>query len=187
MVKKTLLSLAVATALVSITGCNVSTTDRHENKIVANNPPVATMPEVSNFYPHFAPENQDVPVATDFLFASASSSDGTADTKVTEETFPVTTAINKLAGFSTTAPIYIKFSDEIDPGSLVVGGVLPQVYLIQLHNTVTLGVPVDSLALTDIVKQATIAGSPAGPRAGALEYGVVFEADAVDLGSGRKD
>ena len=189
MVKKTLLSIAIAASVAALAGCNVSTTDKYDNKITDYTPAQNQMPKASAFHPRFAPENADVPVATDFLFASASATDGTADTKVTEATFPVTTAINKLAGFSSTAPIYLSFTDEIDPSSFLIGGALPQIYLIKLHNSETLGVPVDALDLADIVKQSTIEQSPTGPIAGALAYGTDFTVDAVNLGSGsgKKD
>src|SRR5690606_37779740 len=45
--------------------------------------------------------------------------DGTAQT--VDNQAPVTTAVNKLAGFSTVAPLYINFSKELDPATVVAG------------------------------------------------------------------
>src|SRR5690554_8202277 len=96
MVKKTLLSMAIAAAVVSLAGCNVSTTDKYDTKII--NEGVQYGP-ASSVYPIFAPEAGQVPLALHFLFADAADSDGTANTAHT--TPPVTTALNQLAGLST--------------------------------------------------------------------------------------
>src|SRR5690554_5550920 len=127
MVKKTFLSLAVATALVSITGCNVSTTDRHENKIINEGVDYA---QSSSVYPLFNPQPADgsapqLPLATDIIFSVNNMPDGTLGKDGTAQTVdnqaPVTTAVNKLAGFSTVAPLYINFSEELDPETVVAG------------------------------------------------------------------
>src|SRR5690554_4983939 len=125
MVKKTLLSMAIAAAVVSLAGCNVSTTDKYDNKII--NEGVQYGP-ASSVYPIFAPEAGQVPLAIDFLFADAADSDGTANTADT--TPPVTTALNKLDGFSTVAPLYIEFSADLDPSTVVAG---ESVFLVKLN------------------------------------------------------
>src|SRR5690554_5571018 len=125
MVKKTLLSMAIAAAVVSLAGCNVSTTDKYDNKII--NEGVQYGP-ASSVYPIFAPEAGQVPLAIDFLFADAEASDGTANTADTSP--PVTTALNKLDGFSTVAPLYIEFSADLDPSTVVAG---ESVFLVKLN------------------------------------------------------
>src|SRR5690554_5300136 len=117
MVKKTLLSMAIAAAVVSLAGCNVSTTDKYDNKII--NEGVQYGP-TSSVYPIFAPEAGQVPLAIDFLFADAGASDGTANTAPDSEN-PVITALNKLDGFSTVAPLYIEFSEAIDANTVEAG------------------------------------------------------------------
>src|SRR5690554_5733949 len=120
MVKKTFLSLAVATALVSITGCNVSTTDRHENKIINEGVDYA---QSSSVYPLFNPQPADgsapqLPLATDIIFSVNNVPDGTLGKDGTAQTVdnqvPVTTAVNKLAGFSTD--VYEASSILLDDG-----------------------------------------------------------------------
>src|SRR5690554_6262458 len=117
MVKKTLLSMAIAAAVVSLAGCNVSTTDKYDNKII--NEGVQYGP-TSSVYLIFAPEAGQVPLAIDFLFADAGASDGTANTAPDSEN-PVITALNKLDGFSTVAPLYIEFSEAIDANTVEAG------------------------------------------------------------------
>src|SRR5690554_4785235 len=124
MVKKTLLSMAIAAAVVSLAGCNVSTTDKYDNKII--NEGVQYGP-TSSVYPIFAPEAGQVPLAIDFLFAGTT--DGTANTADTSP--PVTTALNKLDGFSTVAPLYIEFSADLDPATVQTG---KTVILVKLAN-----------------------------------------------------
>src|SRR5690606_25488601 len=104
MVKKTLLSLAIAATAAGLAGCNVSTTDKYDGKIINEGVEYPNKGQASA-YPIFAPEAAKLPLAIDFLFADAATSDGTANTADT--TPPVTTAINKLDGFSRIAPIYI--------------------------------------------------------------------------------
>src|SRR5690554_5903122 len=130
MVKKTLLSMAIAAAVVSLAGCNVSTTDKYDNSVDLT-PSTAGQPgsTPSVFSPVFSAANSQVPLAIDFLFADAGDSDGTANTADTSP--PVTTAINKLDGFSTVAPIYIEFNSEIDADTVVAG---KTVFLVKLSN-----------------------------------------------------
>lgn len=129
MVKKTLLSIAIAASVVAIAGCNVSSTDKHDNK-VAKTPVTAGQSgsKPASFAPVFSAANGQVPLAIDLLFAKAATTDGTADTADT--TPPVTTALNKLDGFSTVAPIYIEFNSAIDADSVVAG---KTVFLVKLN------------------------------------------------------
>src|SRR5690554_6382262 len=135
MVKKTLLSMAIAAAVVSIAGCNVSTTDRHDGKIHND---AVKVTQSSSVYPLFNPSPVDgsdpqLPLATDIIFAINSQADGTPGKDGTASTVdtgnPVTLAVNKLAGFSTVAPLYINFSKELDPASVVAG---QTVFLVKL-------------------------------------------------------
>src|SRR5690554_1893956 len=119
MVKKTLLSMAIAAAVVSLAGCNVSSTDKYDNKIIDNAPSTQEMPKENGVAPVFDPANSLVPMGIDFLYANTT--DGTVNTKVSEKTFPVTTAMNQLAGFSTVAPIYVNIKGAMNPASLVAG------------------------------------------------------------------
>src|SRR5690554_4767189 len=126
MVKKTLLSMAIAAAVVSLAGCNVSSTDKYDNKI--SNDGVA-FAQKSSVYPIFAPEASKVPLAIDLLFADAQITDGTLSTDDTAP--PVTTAINSLDGFSVSAPIVIEFSQKLDQSTVVAGNT---VHLIKLNS-----------------------------------------------------
>lgn len=126
MVKKTLLSMAIAAAVVSLAGCNVSTTDKYDNKISNAGVEYA---QKSSVYPIFAPEAGKVPLAIDLLFADAQTTDGTLSTNDTAP--PVTTAMNSLDGFSVSAPIVIEFSQKLDQGTVVAG---ETVHLIKLNN-----------------------------------------------------
>lgn len=67
----------------------------------------------------FSAINGDMPVAIDLLFSSALQTDGTAN--VADVNPPISTAINDLAGFSSTATIDLAFSDAIDPATVIVG------------------------------------------------------------------
>ncbi|MFE8073196.1 hypothetical protein QQM79_19210 [Marinobacteraceae bacterium S3BR75-40.1] len=119
MYKKTLLSLAVASS-VALTGClDKGSSDKNANpdyKISSNQFEGKT-------YPVFDPVNGDLPLPNDLIFQSddldtvgVSEADGTFD--VPDSKPPVTTAINKLSGASTVAPIDIAMNGEIDASSV---------------------------------------------------------------------
>src|SRR5690554_41806 len=163
MVKKTLLSMAIAAAVVSLAGCNVSTTDKYDNKII--NEGVQYGP-TSSVYPIFAPEAGQVPLAIDFLFADAGASDGTANTAPDSEN-PVITALNKLDGFSTVAPLYIEFSEAIDANTVEAG---KTVFLAKLN-------PKGGEALVVDETNPFNTSSPITPAA--------YEARAITLDDGR--
>ncbi|QQD20738.1 hypothetical protein GJQ54_02665 [Oceanospirillaceae bacterium ASx5O] len=143
MVKKTLLSLAIAATAAGLAGCNVSTTDKYDNKIINEGVDYLDKDQASA-YPIFAPEAAKLPLAIDFLFADAATSDGTANTADT--TPPVTTAINKLDGFSLIAPIYIEFSADLDPATVKAG---QTVFLAKMNNGTKDGKPEPLLANTN--------------------------------------
>jgi len=191
MVKKTLLSLAVATALASMAGCNVSSTDKYDNKITKESPATQKMPIAKALHPIFAPENAQLPVATDFVFAINSlleegepGKDGTADTKDT--TPPVTTALNKLAGFSTIAPIYINMSEAPVSASVIAG---QTVFLIKLLNAEH-DPAIDPLDLASIAEHSPIVtGADGKPTPNPVDVVATstmigtgaYSADVVDL------
>ncbi|EKF75281.1 putative lipoprotein [Alcanivorax hongdengensis A-11-3] len=86
-------------------------------------------------HPVFNPAASQLPLNTDLVFAG--STDGTADVGVA--TNPVTAALNKLDGFSTSAYFDIAFEgDAIDPASVCVpsdGSCTPNVYLVPLATS----------------------------------------------------
>src|SRR5690554_6199327 len=171
MVKKTLLSMAIAAAVVSLAGCNVSTTDKHDNSVDLT-PSTAGQPgsTPSVFSPVFSAANSQVPLAIDFLFADAGDSDGTANTADTSP--PVTTAINKLDGFSTVAPIYIEFNSEIDADTVVAG---KTVFLVKLSNAE------DYLGIDALDIDTILAANPANPFSPNPITPADYEARAIDM------
>ena len=70
MVKKTLLSLAIAATAAGLAGCNVSSTDKYENDI-DNTPVLSGQPgsQPSQVSAVFNPARSQVPLAIDFQFA----------------------------------------------------------------------------------------------------------------------
>src|SRR5690554_2258267 len=171
MVKKTLLSMAIAAAVVSLAGCNVSSTDKHDNSVDLT-PSTAGQPgsTPSVFSPVFSAANSQVPLAIDFLFADAGDSDGTANTADTSP--PVTTAINKLDGFSTVAPIYIEFNSEIDADTVVAG---KTVFLVKLSNAE------DYLGIDALDIDTILAANPANPFSPNPITPADYEARAIDM------
>src|SRR5690554_7947536 len=175
MVKKTLLSMAIAAAVVSIAGCNVSSTDKYDNSVdltaaTAGQP--GSTP--SAFSPIFSAAYSQVPLAIDFLFADAAISDGTATTADT--TPPVTTALNKLDGFSTVAPLYIEFSADLDPSTVVAG---QSVFLVKLRNGVD-DPSIDALNIDTI-----LASNPTNPFSSKPITPASYEARYITMDDGR--
>jgi pimeloyl-ACP methyl ester carboxylesterase len=174
MVKKTLLSLAIALSTAGLTACNISSTaDSNE---VETNPILAGQPgQVANSTAVvFSAARGQVPVAIDFLFADAPTTDGTASTADT--TPPVTTMINDLAGFSATASIDIAFSAALDPATVNAGS---SVWLVELKSK-------EDSALIDPLDLASIA-SEANPFAGGTDQlapGVDYVAEYVEMDNG---
>lgn len=176
MVKKTLLSLAIAASTAGLTACNISSTT--DSNKVDSTPINSGQPgfELSTVTPSFKPTQASgpvVPLNIDILFASAASSDGTASTNDT--TPPVTTAINDLAGFSTTAPIYMDFTGALDAASITAG---QTVHLIKLKNAID-DASIDPLDITTILATGSFIADdqPVG--------GVDYEAGYVTLDDGE--
>lgn len=171
MVKKTLLSLAIAASTAGLTACNISSTS--DSSKVDTTPVDAGQPgfEASTTAVVFAAARGNIPVATDFVFADAATSDGTANTDDT--TPPVTTAINKLAGFSTTASMDIAFSASLDPATIIEGS---SVFLVAFNNSDD----VDALDLN-----AILAAFPTAPFAETQPApGVDYIAEYVEMDDG---
>lgn len=185
MVKKTLLSLAIAATAAGLAGCNVSSTDKYENDI-DNTPVLSGQPGFStgSVTPQFQPTRSAdfggplVPLATDIVFGINSQlkdgdpgKDGTAD--IDDTTPPVTTALNKLDGFSTTASLYTEFTGALDPDSVVAG---KTVFLIKLKNAEE-DAGIDALDLTTQPANPVSANQPVA--------GVDYEARYITLDDGR--
>jgi pimeloyl-ACP methyl ester carboxylesterase len=129
----------------------------------------------------FSAARGNVPVANDFLFADASTSDGTASTDDTSP--PVTTAINDLAGFSNTSSIDIPFSGSLDSSTVVAGS---SVFLIELKNK-EYDSSIDALDLTTIL--AAFPDAPFSDGYGTadgdqLTPGLHYEAEYVEMDDG---
>ncbi|MDK2777070.1 MAG: hypothetical protein KYX62_05360 [Pseudomonadota bacterium] len=117
MVKKTLLSLAIAATAAGLAGCNISSVEKYNDDVdqtaVNSGLPGATPGRVA---PVFSAGNKDLPLITDFIFSEAAATDGTAS--VDDTTPPVTTAMNSIEGASVVAPIDIEFNAPLDAESL---------------------------------------------------------------------
>jgi pimeloyl-ACP methyl ester carboxylesterase len=153
MVKKTLLSLAIAASTAGLTACNISSTA--DNNEVATDPVNAGQPGHQAEFTAvvFSAGRGELPLNTDFLFASASATDGTASIT---DTSSVTNMINDLAGFSATATIDLAFTAALDPATVIAGS---SVWLVELKSKEDNSL-IDSLDLASIVAVA-----PANPFA----------------------
>jgi len=157
MVKKTLLSLAIAATTVGLAGCNISSVEKHNNNV---DPTAVTAgsegTKPSRVAPIFSAGSSNLPLANDLVFAINKQEDGTpgkdGTANVSDTTPPVTTALNKLDGFSTVAPIYIEFNDALDPETVVAG---ESVILVKMSNA-------EDDSSIDALNSDTIAASSAG-------------------------
>jgi hypothetical protein len=176
MVKKTLLSLAIAASTAGLTACNISSTaDSNE---VATDPVLAGTPGFDAEFTAavFSAARGELPVNTDFLFAAASNSDGTASLDDTAP--PVTTMINDLAGFSATASIDLAFTAPLDPATVIAGS---SVWLVELKSKEDNSL-IDSLDLASIV--AVSPTNPFADGADQLAPGQDYVAEYVAMDNG---
>jgi hypothetical protein len=148
MVKKTLLSLAIALSTAGLTACNISST-ADSNEVVTDPILAGQAGQVpSTVTPLFNPARAQLPLATDFLFSfprnsdtglpvNSEDADGTlyrADAYTTnsdgdrvligvgEEGYnPVISALNDMDGFSINAEIDIPFSGDVDEATIIPG------------------------------------------------------------------
>ena len=148
MLKKTLLSLAIAVSTAGLTACNLSSTA--DSDAVATDPILAGQAGQvpSTVTPLFNPARAQLPLATDFLFSfprnsdtglpvNSEDADGTlyrADAYTTnsdgdrvligvgEEGYnPVISALNDMDGFSINAEIDIPLSGDVDEATIIPG------------------------------------------------------------------
>jgi hypothetical protein len=176
MVKKTLLSLAIAASTAGLTACNISSTG--DNNTVATDPVNAGQPgqKASSTAVVFSAARGNLPVNTDFLFAAASTSDGTAS--ITDSSPPVTTMINDLAGFSATASIDLAFTAALDPATVVAGS---SVWVVELKSKEDNSL-IDALDLTSIVAVAPT--NPFAEGEDQLVPGQDYVAEYVEMDNG---
>lgn len=176
MVKKTLLSLAIAASTAGLTACNISSTG--DNNTVATDQVLAGQPgqQASSTAAVFSAARGNLPVNTDFLFANASTSDGTAS--ITDSSPPVTTTINDLAGFSATASIDLAFTAALDPATVIAGS---SVWLIELKSKEDNSL-IDPLDLASIIAVAPT--DPFASGADQLVPGTDYVAEYVSMDNG---
>jgi hypothetical protein len=132
-----------------LTGCNISSTSSNDDadqagyEFGAQGDPTA----IANLgtYPLFSPTRSEIPLLSDFLFAKAATTDGTAETGAfaTTGSSVVTEAIDDLDGISTNAALDFKLSGSIDETTATAN----TVKLIALKVDAT----VDSLDLTALI------------------------------------
>ena len=175
MVKKSLLSLAIAASVTGLTGCQISSVEN--NNQVDSNPVTAGQPgsTPARVAPIFSAANAQLPLNIDLLFADAGSTDGTAN--VGEPSNAVTQGINQLPGFSTTAAFYIPFNAALDPATVAAGS---SVFLVKLKNADD-DASIDPLDLTSI-----ITAFPTSPVADGQtdQNQAAFDADYVEMTDG---
>lgn len=175
MVKKTLLSLAIAASTAGLTACNISSTA--DNNEVATDPVLAGQPgqQASSTAVIFSAARGNLPVNTDFLFASASATDGTA---ALDGEDPVTNMVNDMAGFSATATIDLAFTAALDPATVIAGS---SVWLVELKSKEDNSL-IDSLDLASIV--AVAPANPFADGADQLAPGTDYVAEYVEMDNG---
>ena len=121
---KSALMTAVVSATLSLYGCGGSSGD-------TQTPPTPTGPDafVEGTAPRFDPIISDLPFNTDFIFAKAAATDGTAD--VGAATDAVRSALNVMDGFSTTAYFDVMISGSVDPATAIP---LKSVFLVEVNT-----------------------------------------------------
>jgi len=175
MVKKSLLSLAIAASVAGLTGCQISSVEN--NNQVDSNPVTAGQPgsTPARVAPIFSAANAQLPLNIDLLFADAGSTDGTAN--VGEPSNAVTQGINQLPGFSTTAAFYIPFNAALDPATVAAGS---SVFLVKLKNAD------DDASIDPLDLKSIIAAFPTSPVADGQtdQNQAAFDADYVEMTDG---
>ncbi len=199
MLKKTLLSVAVASSI-ALTGCldDAETGNNSQINYEISNPNFS-----GQTYPVFNPVTSKLPLPND-LIIEATAGDGTY--KVSDTSPPVTTALNKLSGASTVAPIDIQMSGPVDAATVdgraflvttdaegkpsVIPNPTQNVFLIELDYASE--EPLTALSAGEkptIPVAVTAAKAAAGDAASgaelyALATNPVYEASVVDLNDG---
>ncbi|GAA6146124.1 hypothetical protein [Thalassolituus maritimus] len=176
MVKKTLLSLAIAATAAGLAGCNTGSDFKVDTTAVTSGSDGATPSRIT---PIFSPATSQVPLNTDLVFATAAATDGTAATADT--TPPVTTAINDLPGFSTTATFYVPFNGILNADSVVAG---QSVFLIELKSSDD-NANIDALDINTILANSVYAEEASSPfSADQPVAGTDYTARYVELDDG---
>ncbi|MCD8523546.1 MAG: hypothetical protein LRY66_12335 [Saccharospirillaceae bacterium] len=199
MVKKTLLSLAIAATTAGLAGCNISSVEKHNNEVDSTpvNAGSSATPAVSA--PIFNPARAELPLATDFLLSG--STDGTlvypkgdvdiiVDGATNPAYNPVFDAISDLDGFSTTGQLLIPFSGSLMTGELPGGaaflvplnyvggaklGTLDAANPFDLTKLAKTAVRADVISFTDGDKENSVLRiSPTTPLASDTRYLVVL-------------
>jgi len=137
MYKKTILSVAIASVL-TLTGCLDNNKTEDDN---INGGPENLDASSLGTYPIFDPGASTLPIPNDLIFDSVAS-DGSFS--LADSAPPVTTALNRLSGASTVAPIDIKISGLIDETTV---GPNSSVFLIALDYAS--GSPLQGLSLQE--------------------------------------
>jgi pimeloyl-ACP methyl ester carboxylesterase len=110
-------------SLILLVGCGGDSKPGLPAPIPAPAPEPQPEPEPVGFipgtHPRFDPIVGDIPFHSDLVFASAATSDGTADVGVATD--PVRMAVNQLDGFSSSAYFDILIEGSIDPASVKAG------------------------------------------------------------------
>lgn len=171
MVNKTLLSLAVAASVAALSGCKTGGDTSVD--LTAVNSGSGGIQAGDNF-PIFSAARRELPLNTDLLFSSAAVTDGTGATADT--TPPVTTAINDLAGWSTTATFFIPVTGPLTEASVVPG---QTVFLIELASKED-NPSIDALDIASIVAS----GNPFAAAGDQPVGGQDYDARYVEMSDG---
>ena len=118
MLKKTILSVAVASVL-SLTGC-LDNNKNNDNNVGAETNPLSDADKAllladAGTYPVFNPVISALPLPIDLIYDKVA---GDGSFSVSDTLPPVTTALNRLSGASTSAPIDLAISGLIDASSV---------------------------------------------------------------------
>jgi len=159
MFKKTLLSLAVASTL-GLTGCFDSSDDNKNANSSPQNTPTAVDGKT---WPIFNPATKTLPVPNDLLFSGTVDGTfkmGSEDNPVTEESDPITKALDSLSGASTVAPLVIETNGQLDPETVKIG---TTVHLIELAYAS--GNPLQALSISEPpTLEIAVTGPSAAPE-----------------------
>ena len=169
------LTLTVAALLLGACGsqsasngsAGIGPTDPTTGNGAGSTPPPAT------FHAMFNVGQGILPYPTDLYFAG--SSDGTLRLPTTDPLFLNAASINQLDGFSTTAPITVRFSAPIDAASLSPADVI--VVRLQLDNATKAPLPPSATNVPHLLAYGTdfrayvVGAGPAGALATALDSG----------------
>jgi len=171
MVNKTLLSLAIAASVATLSGCKTGGDTSVD--LTAVNSGSGEIQAGDNF-PIFSAARRELPLNTDLLFSTAAITDGTAATADTIP--PVTTAINDLAGWSTTATFFVPVTGPLTDASVVPG---QTVFLIELASKED-NASIDALDIASIVAS----GNPFAAAGDQPVGGQDYDARYVEMSDG---